>query len=167
MINGAERIDDCDPPCVPVNNASDTPWQSKIAVKISIYKDWHVEEVIYYRYAMPLPIVRKWQWYFEYLAALVKVHNPRRTVELIIVSQDVLCGDDYIAKKTKTLLQAKRPQLKQAQNKRINDDLFGHTSSAHQSKLDRLRDEIEALERGEFRYYVPQTYINKIKKWVK
>lgn len=166
MTNWTNRVDDCDPLCVPWNNVIDTSRKSKIAVKISIYKDYHVEEVIYYRYAMPLPIVRKWKWYFEYLAALVKVNNPRRTVELNIVSQDVLCGDDYIAAKTKTLLRAKRSQLKQAQNKRINDDLFGNTSSAHQSKLDGLRDEIEALERGEFRYYVPQTYINKIKKWI-
>lgn len=27
--------------------------------------------------------------------------------------------------------------------------------------------EIESLERGEYNYYIPQTYINKVKKWIK
>lgn len=41
-------------------------------------------------------IVSKWKWYFEYLAALVKVNNPRNRVELTIGAQDLLQGKEYI-----------------------------------------------------------------------
>ncbi len=33
-------------------------------------------------------------------------------------------------------------------------------------KENALEAEIQALEHGEFNYYVPQTYINNIKEWI-
>ena len=140
---------------------------SGIAVKINLYKGWWVEEVIYYRYNQPLQLVQRWMWYFEYLAALVKVHNPHRKVELIICSQDnVLCGEDYIREKTKNLLRAKKRKLKQTRHGYYEDDLFGFTKAERENKLSDIQEEIDALERGEFRYYVPPTEINNIKKWI-
>ena len=140
---------------------------SGIAVKINIYKGWWVEEVIYYRYNQPLQLVQRWIWYFEYLAALVKVHNPHRKVELIICSQDnMLCGEDYIREKTKNLLRAKKRKLKQTRHGYYEDDLFGFTKAERENKLSDIQEEIDALERGEFRYYVPPTEINNIKKWI-
>lgn len=35
------------------------------------------------------------------------------------------------------------------------------------SKVQAVQGEINALERGEFNYYVPPTYINKIKNWIR
>lgn len=140
---------------------------SGIAVKINIYKGSWVEEVIYYRYNQPLQFVQRWMWYFEYLAALVKVHNPHRKVELIICSQDnMLCGEDYISEKTKNLLRAKKRKLKQTRHGYYEDDLFGFTKAERENKLSDIQEEIDALERGEFRYYVPPTEINNIKKWI-
>lgn len=43
-----------------------------IAVKILIYTGCIADETIYYRYNMPMRVVEKWKWYFEYLAAIVK-----------------------------------------------------------------------------------------------
>ena len=54
-----------------------------IAVKIVIYSGCLADETIYYRYNLPMRIVERWKWYFEYLAALVKYYNPRRKVELL------------------------------------------------------------------------------------
>lgn len=143
-------------------------WGKKICVKINLYKGCWVEEVIYYRYNQPLQLVQRWMWYFEYLAALVKVHNPHRKVELIICSQDnVLCGEDYIREKTKNLLRAKKRKLKQTRHGYYEDDLFGFTKAERENKLSDIQEEIDALERGEFRYYVPPTEINNIKKWIK
>ena len=141
---------------------------SGIAVKINLYKGLWVEEVIYYRYNQPLQLVQRWMWYFEYLAALVKVHNPHRKVELIICSQDyMLCGEDYISEKTKNLLRAKKRKLKQTKHGYYEDDLFGFTKAERENKISDIQEEIDALERGEFRYYVPPTEINNIKKWIR
>ena len=57
-----------------------------IAVKILIYSGCLAEATIYYRYNLPMRIVEKWKWYFEYLAAKVKCANPHRKVELLISS---------------------------------------------------------------------------------
>lgn len=138
-----------------------------ICVKIAIYNGYQVEEVIYYRNKLTVSVIEKWRWYFEYIAALVKVHNPRRKVELIICAQTLLQGQEYIAARTKTLLRAKKGQLNRLDKSVINDDLFGFGAEQNKAHKERLQSEIDALERGEFNYYVPPTYINNIKNWLK
>lgn len=138
-------------------------------VKIAItgINGYHIEEVIYYRYNLNVDFATKWKWYFRYIAALVQVNNPRRKVELYIGPQgDVLCGQDYIDPKSKSLLKAKTSQLKKLEKTIVQDDLFNLTSHDHETKKQRVKEEINALERGEFNYYVFPTYINKIKKWI-
>lgn len=141
-------------------------WEKKICVKINLYKGCWVEEVIYYQYALPLRIVERWKWYFEYLAALVKVHNPRRKVELVICAQEYNSVEDYISERTKNLLRAKKVKLKRTRTG-IEDDLFGFAKAEREKLTDQVQREIEALERGEINFYVPPEYINKIKKWIK
>lgn len=58
-----------------MDNMEDT-----ICIKITIYKGCHADEVIYYRNKLPIRIVSQWRWYFEYIAARVKVNNPKRKV---------------------------------------------------------------------------------------
>lgn len=142
--------------------------QPQICVKIAIYNGCQVEEVIYYRNKLPMRIIEKWRWYFEYLAALIKIHNPRRKVELTICAQTLLQGQEYIDEKSKTLLRAKRAQVKKLDNSNIiNDDLFGYQTQQLNARRERIQAEIEALERGEFNYYIPPTYINRLKRWLK
>ena len=138
----------------------------QICIKIMVYDKCHVEEVVYYRNKLPMWIVEQWKWYFEYLAARIKVKNPRRKVELVICAQTLLQGEEYIKAKTITLLRAKRIQLKKQQERHIDVDLFGFAQEIRSKKIEALMTEIEALERGEFNYYVPQTYINTIKDWI-
>lgn len=138
-----------------------------VAVKILIYTGCIAEATIYYRYNLPIWIVEKWKWYFEYLAAKVKIANPRRKVELLISSQEnCLCGSDYMSERTKSLFRAKSIKLKKLQTGRYEDDLFGLAKADNEAKIDSVKAEIEALERGEFNYYVPPTYINKIKDYI-
>ncbi len=138
-----------------------------IAVKILIYSGCLAEATIYYRYNLPMRIVEKWKWYFEYLAAKVKCANPHRKVELLISSQEnCLCGSDYVSERTKNLLRAKYIKLTQLQTGRYEDDLFGLAKADNEAKVESVKAEIDALERGEFNYYVPPTYINRIKEYL-
>lgn len=123
------------------------------------------EEVVYYNGNLPLDMCVRWKWYFEYLASLVKVANPKRRVEFYCGRQDLPLGQDYIEVKTKTLLKGKRSQLSKL-DKQVDDDLFGFTSEAREKKRQRILKEIEELESGVFRYYVPPVYINKLRKWL-
>lgn len=138
----------------------------KICVKISVYSGCWVEEVVYYRYKLPLWLVEKWKWYFEYLAARVKVKNPCRKVELLIVACEISCGEDYISEHTKNLLRAKKIKLKKLRTGRYEDDLFGWGKEKHDEEEKTVSEEIAALERGEFKFWTPATYINKIKEWI-
>lgn len=139
-----------------------------VAVKIVIYTGCLADATIYYRYDMPMRVVEKWKWYFDYLAALVKHANPRRKVELIICAQQsCLCGADYVSERTKNLLRSKNIKLKKLRMGEIEDDLFGLAKADNDAKIESVRREIEALERGKFNYYVPPTYINKIKSYIK
>lgn len=140
--------------------------EDAICIKITIYKGYHPDEVIYYRNKLPMRIVNQWRWYFEYITALVKVNNPRRKVELVICNQTLLQGQEYIDARRATLLRAKKSKIKQLQNTPINDDLFSFTRQSHNEKMQNVQGEIDALEQGEFNYYVPPEYINTIKKWI-
>lgn len=107
------------------------------------------------------------EWYFEYLTAIVKRANPRRKVELTICAQqNCLCGAEYVSERTKNLLRAKNIKLKKLRMGEIEDDLFSMAKADNEAKIESVRREIEALERGEFNYYVPPTYINKIKLYL-
>ena len=72
---------------------------NQICVKITIRKGCNDWEVIYYRNKLPMWIIKQWRWYFEYLAALVKINNPRKKVELIICVQTLKQGQEYIEEK--------------------------------------------------------------------
>lgn len=142
-------------------------WGVEICVKIIIYRGCNDGEVIYYRNKLPMWIIEQWRWYFEYIAALVKVNNPRRKIELIICAQTLKQGQEYIKEKSKTLLRAKETKLKRLKNTPVQNDLFNHAKEEQDKKIQAVQGEINALKRGEFNYYVPPTYINKIKKWIK
>ena len=139
----------------------------KIFVKITLYKDTQADKVIYYRNKITVNMSIKWRWYFDYLAALVKVSNPRQKVALDIGIQKMLQGKEYIESKTKTLLSAKKGQLKKLEKTGYIDDVFGFETEKREDKIEKIRMEIEALERGEFNYYVPPVYINEIKNHIK
>lgn len=145
---------------------TETIEKPQICVKIMVYDKCHVEEVVYYRNKLPMWIVEQWKWYFEYLTARIKVAHPRRKVELVICAQTLLQGEEYIQAKTASLLKAKRSRLKRLQNEPVTADLFSFGEEERRSKTNALESEIQALERGEFNYYVPQTYINNIKEWI-
>ena len=118
------------------------------------------------KYSHPLWLVEKWKWYFEYLAARIKVKNPRRKVELLIVACETPCGEDYISEHAKNFLRAKKIKLKKLRSGRYEDDLFGWAKEKRSKEEEAVLEEIEALERGEFNYWTPATYINKIKNWI-
>lgn len=138
----------------------------QICVKIMVYGKSHVDEVVYYRNKLPMQIVEQWKWYFEYVAARIKVRHPRRKVELVICAQTLLQGEEYIEAKTASLLKSKRTMLKRLIERPVTPDLFGFNQEARQKKIEAYQKEIDALERGEFNYYVPTTYINNLKEWM-
>lgn len=137
-----------------------------IVVKIMIYNGTHVDEVVYYRARMDINFALRWKWYFEYLAALIKVNNPRRKVEFLFGPQDLKTGDLYIEEKRKSLLKAKKTQIKKLCLPVVDDDLFGFKSQQAEEKKDMIQKEIDSLERGEFNYWYPVEYINRVKKWI-
>lgn len=135
-------------------------------IKITVYAGHIPYEVVYYRNRIPAYMAARWMWYFEYLAALVKVNNPHRHVDLYVGPQTLRQGQDYVEHKIETLLRAKRARLKR-ECKPVDDDLFGYRSEEQRKRIDALYREIDKLERGEFNGYVPPVYINNIKLWTR
>lgn len=138
-----------------------------VRIDVSMERYSVVEDVVYYRAKMPMNLALRWRWFFEYIAARVKVKHPRRKVRLSIKqqSEEFKVGADYIAEKRTTLLRAKHAQIKKLQNQTAND-LFGFAEDDRLSKINKLQGEIAALERGEFNYWFPVEYKNHIKQWI-
>ena len=107
----------------------------QICIKIMVYDKLHVDEVVYYRNKLPMWIVEQWKWYFEYVAARIKVRHPRRKVELVICAQTLLQGEEYIAIKSASFLKAKKGQLKRLQERPIVPDLFGFSQEVGNKKI--------------------------------
>lgn len=153
----------------------DTSWATMkeplMIVKIEISKlKYHgiPEDVVYYNYKLPMNLALKYEWYFEYLVALLKVRHPHRRVILTIRRNDEnLAGQEYIDSKRPTLIKGKMRNITRIRHQPFTDDLFGFARAERDAKIAKIEAEVAALENGEFNYYVPPTYINKIKQWLK
>ena len=123
----------------------------------------HMEEVVYYRSGMTADFLSRWDWYFCYLAALVKVRYPKRKVELFKGPQDVVLGDEWHEQRRVSLLKHRKGKLKKLENGVVEDDLFGFNREDNEMKIRKVKDEISALERDEYPIPDVPEYINRIK----
>lgn len=127
-----------------------------------------VDDVIYYRSGMSVDFAIRWRWYFEYLAARVKVMHPRCKVGLVITHSDgILLGKEWHEHRRSTMIKTVNRKLSELENTSIQDDLFGFTSQDIQSKIAELRDKLKHLM--DDTYPIPEMpeYINKIKQYIK
>lgn len=139
---------------------------NSFCVKITVYKGYCADKVIYYRGQISIDVLAKWRWYFEYLAARVKVRNPKRTVKLTICPQTLLLGDEYVEEKIKNLLRNRKAKLQKLMGTPIEIDLFSYNQIDMEKKIEQTRAEIAALEGGVYTGWVPPYYINEIKRWI-
>lgn len=139
---------------------------SWICVKITVYKGCYADKVVYYRGQISIDMLEKWRWYFEYLAARIKVKHTRRKVELTICHQTLPLGDEYVQEKIKNLLRHRRAKLQKLINTPVEIDLFNDNQIDLEKKIEQTREEIAALDRGEYTGWVPPYYINEIKQWI-
>lgn len=135
-------------------------------VKIAIYKGCHVDAVVYYRRRMDINFFLRWSWYFEYIAARIKVAHPRERVELLAGRIDLLTPEAYIEKKRENLIKAKRGQIKKLKNTPDEIDLFDIAINKKQEKIERLEKEIQRLESGEITFWVYKDYVNRINEFI-
>ena len=135
-------------------------------VKIALYKGTHVDSVVYYRRYMNINFFIRWQWYFEYITARIKVAHPRERVELLGGRIDLMNPKLYIEKKKENLLRAKRGQLKKIENTPDELDLFDIAINKKQDKILRIENEIKSLESGEVSFWVYDDYINRLHEFM-
>lgn len=126
----------------------------------------HIDDVVYYRSGMTPDFVTRWRWYFEFLAALVKVANPRRRVEVWSGPVDIMLGDEWHQHRRAALLKSRHIKLKQLRNFKPNDDLFGFGMADHEEDVSKVQRQIELLERDEFPIAGFPEYINRIKDYI-
>lgn len=126
---------------------------AKCVVKISVSStlNYHlVDRVIYYKSGLSPDFIEKWMWYFEYLAALVKVKNPRIKVFFYYGPQDCMIGDEWHQYRRNVLLKNKQRKLKKLEIDVIDDDLFHFKSQDNEQKKNEILLEIEQLENDTF-----------------
>mgnify|MGYP000207749780 CR=1 FL=1 len=138
-------------------------------VKISISSAvnyTHIDDVVYYRSGMSPDFVAKWLWFFEYLAARVKVANPRRRVELWHGPADIMLGDEWHEHRRQAMIKSRNAKLKQLANNTPAGDLFGFARADHNLKIEHVKMQIEQLEADAYPIPMFPEYINKIKGYI-
>lgn len=126
----------------------------------------HIEDVVYYRSGMTPDFVTRWRWYFDLLAAMVKVANPRRRVELWAGPVDIMLGDEWHQHRRLAMLKSRNIKLKQLRNITPSSDLFGFGQQDHELRISEVQRQIALLERDEFPIADFPEYINKIKEYI-
>ena len=138
-------------------------------VKIAISTEsnrYHVDDVVYYRSGMSADFAVRWNWYFEYLAALIKVKNPKRAVFMYGGKQDILLGREWHEYRREVLLKSRQRKLKQLEGPVIDDDLFGFKSQDNEAKKAKVMAEIDSILKDEYPIAEFPEYINKIKVYL-
>ena len=98
-----------------------------VKITLSMQNRLNVERVLYYRRQLPFDLKNKYEWYFELLAAKAKIAFPKRKVEMLIIEDTMPTTEEYVATKTKTMLSAKKGQIKKLETEQAAaiSDLFG------------------------------------------
>lgn len=141
----------------------------KCVVKIAVSTTenyTHLNDVVYYRAGLSPDFITRWLWYFEYLAALVKVKNPHRKVAFFKGPQDVLVGQEWHEYRRSALLKSRQAKLKQLDKGVVDDDLFHFKSQDNEAKKRDVLFQIDALNRDEYPIEEFPEYINKIKEYL-
>lgn len=141
----------------------------KCVVKIAVSSSTdynHIDDVVYYRSGMTADFVTRWLWYFEYLAARVKVCHPKRKVEFYKGPQTILLGSEWHDYRRNAMIKSRNIKLKQLHSTVIVDDFFHFASSDHAKKIDDIHNQIQSLNDDTFPIPEFPEYINKLKLYL-
>lgn len=144
---------------------------NRCVCKITISETWSYHQVartIYYRTGMSPDFVVRWRWYFDYLAALVKVRNPHQNVIIYCgpLDEEIKLGKEWHEYRRNTMLQTARRKLAQLEKADVSIDIFGFAQEDHARDLASKKALVEALEADT--YPIPDfpEYINLIKEFL-
>lgn len=142
---------------------------NKCVVKISVSSPtdyYHIDDVVYYRSGMSVDFVTRWLWFFEYLAARVKVSNPHCKVEFYKGPQTILLGRDWHDHRRNAMIKSRNIKLRQLQSTIVVDDLFHFASSDHAKKIEDIQNQIQLLSDDTYPISDFPEYINKLKLYL-
>lgn len=143
--------------------------EKRCVVKIAVSSEtdyYHIDDVVYYRSGMSPDFIERWLWFFEYLAARIKVANPRRKVEFYKGPQEIKLGRDWHEYRRGVMMKSRTTKLKQLEKGVVDDDLFHFKSEDNERKKAEVKAQLESLERDEFPIPEFPEYINKIKEYL-
>ena len=149
-----------------------TPLQNRrYIVKISVFmeREKHIcDAVPYYHRLLPYDIVTRYKWYFEYIAARIKVKHPKRRVIIQYIEDKLPTKEEQITKKRNDLLRGKKSRLNSLKKElEIGEkDLFGFKEQELNKKIEKIKADIDDLENGGTNFYYIPNYKNEIKKWI-
>lgn len=144
---------------------------NRCVCKITISETWSYHQVartIYYRSGMSPDFVVRWRWYFDYLAALVKVRNPHQNVIIYCgpLDDEIKLGKEWHEYRRGVMLRTCRKKLTELAAMQVEGDLFGLGRSERDAEVAKWTAKLEALEADS--YPIPDfpEYINLIKKFL-
>lgn len=139
----------------------------KITISHSNYY-FTAERTVYYRSGMSPDFVTRWLWFFEYLAARIKVANPRRRVELWKgpLSDGILLGADWHEYRRGVMIKTRERKLAKLEQGVVDDDLFHFKSSDNAARCEVLRQELADLKADRFPIPEFPIYINEVKHYI-
>ena len=148
--------------------------ENRCVVKIAVSSETnycHIDDVVYYRSGMSADFVTRWAWFFEYLAARVKVANPRRKVELYKGPQDIMVGQEWHDHRRATLIKSRQSKLKKLEKGVVEDDLFHFKSQDNEREKAEVQAQLDKLEKDQWPhdtkpFFEFPEYINKIKEYL-
>lgn len=143
--------------------------EKRCVVKIALSSEtdyYHIDDVVYYRSGMSPDFIERWLWFFEYLAARIKVANPRRKVEFYKGPQEIKLGREWHEYRRGVMMKSRTTKLKQLEKGVVDDDLFHFKSEDNERKKAEVKAQLESLERDEFPIPEFPEYINKIKEYL-
>ena len=143
--------------------------ESKCVAKIAVSDETnycHIVDVVYYRSGMSPDFINKWRWFFEYLAARVKVAHPKRKVQLYIGPQNCIVGKEWHDYRRGVMLKSRKNKMKKLEKGMIDDDLFHFARQDNDKKIADIKRQIDSLENDTFEFGEFPEYINKIKEYI-
>lgn len=133
-------------------------------VGISIRKSAHFV-CAYYKRVYPYQMVLH-GWYFDYLAALLKVKYPKCEVNISKVDSCYYeSKEDYMKKEIPNKIKNCQTQIKKLNSikQKTIKDLFGFNHSEIDEKIAERENELKLLQEGKYYYWLPAEEQNNVK----